>query len=235
MLEGWGGGHDGGGDEGQRLPADLALKPQVLTTSLYGAQLNLGQQAFARVTFASPPSGQAGTICRVTATIEGFQPLPAPVPNVTVPCVDQSYRVPGGWEPSTACAAGPLGAGHGAVAFTATAVGTQATAAIQAPQFTPTDPVQAGQVTSQQAQFGATFVSVPVTVPQAGTYTFSLAFWQDRSGPSITAPEITETFALGQVGEEWGGYPCTSSTMQAQLPPPSTPATQVICPAPFHP
>jgi hypothetical protein len=235
MVEGLGGGHDGGGDEGQRLPDDLALKPQVLTSSLYGEQLNLGQHALARVTFAPPPAGQPGTICRVTVTIDAFRPLLAPVPNVTVPCVDQFYRVPGGWEPSTACAAGALGAGYGAVAFTATAVGTQATAAIQAAQLNPTDPVQAGQVTSQQAQFGAAFVSVPLTVPQAGTYTFSLAFWQDRSGPSITAPAATETFALGQVGEEWGGYPCTTSAMQAQLPPPTTPPTQVICPAPYHP
>ena len=82
---------------------------------------------------------------------------------------------------------------------------------------------------------GRPLTSITIHVPQAGTYTFSLSFWQDDSGPAIAAPNITETFALWQIGHEWGGPQCLTPTMQAELPPPpptGQPPLQVICPGP---
>lgn len=74
-----------------------------------------------------------------------------------------------------------------------------------------------------------------ISVPQAGSYTFSVQFWQDRNGPSIAAPNITETFALGHVQREWGGEQCTTTEMQAQLPAPTDPPTKVIWPGVYAP
>lgn len=228
--------------EAERLPDGLAQKPQVLTDALNAGQLSLDDGTLTMFDFSQPPAGQVGYICGVTLRIESFQPLSGSVANVTVSCLDQQYYVPGGWTPSTACPASALPAGGASAKFTSAAVGATATASVTTPTLAATDPVRPGQEPSwfdSQAAPGAsrssTLMVVGIKVPQAGTYTFSVRFWQDRSGPSVTAPDIMETFALGQVQREWGGEQCKAADMQAQLPPPTDPPTKVICPGPYPP
>lgn len=232
-----------GEPEGTRLPDNLTLRPQIVADSLDTGHLSLRDNTAAFFDFSQPPSGQTGYICGVTLRIESFQPLPAAVRNVTATCADQWYEVPGGWLPSTACAAAPLPAGGGSATFTSSQVGTTATASVTAPTLPPSDSIRPGQEPSSLDARGgcgptghcSTVMSVGIKVPTAGTYTFSVSFWQDRSGPSVTAPNITETFALGQVQREWGGEQCKAAEMQAQLPPPTDPPTRVICPGPYQP
>jgi hypothetical protein len=236
-------GYGPGEPEGTRLPDDLTLRPQIVATSLDMGHLSLRDNTLAFFDFSQPSSGQTGYICGVTLRIESFQPLPEAVPNVTATCADQWYEVPGGWLPSTACAAAPLPAGAGSATFTSSLAGTMATASVTAPTLPPSDSMRPGQEPSSLDALGgcgptghcSTLMSVGIKVPQAGTYTFSVRFWQDRAGPSVAAPDITETFALGQMQREWGGEQCKAADMQAQLPPPTDPPTRVICPGAYPP
>ena len=177
----------------------------------------------------TPPNEQVGYVCGVTMRIVAFQPLAGAVPNITLPCVDQVYYDPGGWEPSTACPALGLPAGDARVIFTSSAMGAIATSAmidLHRPTYQP------GQAPPWAGPNASPNMMLSVGVPQAGTYTFSVSFWQNRSGPSIQAPNITETFTLGHYLNEWGGQQCTTASMQSQLPPPTNPPSEVVCPGP---
>lgn len=134
---------------GARLPDALPLNPVVAPSLSAQDNMSLNASASFNFTFALPPAQQIAYICGVTAQIVAFQPLPGAIAHVTLPCVDQYYLDPGGWEPS----AGP-----------------------NYPQW----------------------IAVGFQLPLAGTYAFSVSFWQTRSGPTITAPDVTATFALGQ-------------------------------------
>jgi hypothetical protein len=76
------------------------------------------------------------------------------------------------------------------------------------------------------------YLGINIVVPVAGTYTLAISLWQDRSGPTVTVPDVTDVFLLKQVLHEWGGAACTTPDMQALLPPPTDPPTQLICPGP---
>lgn len=218
--------------EGVRLPDDLAQKPQVSTPSLATGQISLDNGTVRGYAFDTPPAGQAGIVCGVTVRIVSYQPLSGPVPNVTLPCVDQTYLDPGGWEPSTACPGLASPAGAGAVHLSSAATGTAAVATIWDPR---TAPLQPGQIPSREGANAWQVLMLGITVPLAGTYTFGVGFWQDQSGPSIASPTISETFTLGQYAHEWGGDQCTTAAMQSQLPPPGNPPLAVICPGAPHP
>lgn len=219
-----------------RLADDLALRPQSNTDVARNAPgVAIKDNAIFDLEIPAPPASQPATICAVTVRVVSFQPLPAPATNVYHPCVGQSYADPGGWHPSTACPGQPLPAGSGNVTLPSTALGTSATSPIighpvngqpsNQPAIEPPPP--AGPSTP-----GETDVVVGIKVPQAGTYTFAISLWQDRSGPSITMPDVTLQFLFGQALHEWSGGACTKPDMQSQLPPPTDPPTHLICPGP---
>lgn len=215
--------------DGERLPDTLPLKPQIYTQSLARGTLSLNQGTLLAYYFDTPPNEQIGYVCGVTMRIVAFQPLAGAVPNITLPCVDKVYLDPGGWDPSNTCPAFGLPAGDAGVIFTSSATGAIATSAmidLHRPTYQP------GQTPPWAGPNAAPDMLLYVAVPQAGTYTFSVSFWQNRSGPSIQAPNITETFTLGHYSNEWGGQQCTTASMQSQLPPPTNPPSEVICPGP---
>ena len=219
----------GGGEEGQLLPADLQQKPQVLTDSLEQGRISFTDATTVAQSFSAPPAGQVSYICGVTVRIVVFQPITTPVHNATIPCHDDFYTQPGGFQGTGDCGGVQEAVGSGEVTFAAATVGATATSSvIDRAAGTPLQPGQEPPTAQTQASMW-----IVIHAPQAGTYTFSLAFWQDGTGPTITAPSITETFSLGQIQHEWGGPQCLTPTMQAQLPP-APPAGQpplhVICP-----
>jgi hypothetical protein len=215
---------------GARLPDNLPLKP-VVWPSL-GAQddVNLKATASLNFTFTSPPAQRIGYVCGVTVRVLTFQPLAGAIPNITLPCVDQYYLDPGGWVPTTACPAGPLSAGTANVVFSSSSPGTIVTAPVTNPWVQQT--TRPGQIPSTAGSNYPAWITVFFQVPAAGTYTFSVSFWQSRTGPTIVAPDVTATFARGQYLHEWGGQQCTAPNMQSQLPPPTNPPSHVICPGP---
>lgn len=215
---------------GARLSDTLPLKPVVSPSLSARDAVNLNAAASFNFTFTPPPAQQIGYVCGVTVQVLTFQPLPNAIPNVTLPCVDQYYLDPGGWEPSTACPASPLPAGRASVIFVSSSPGTTVTAPVTNPWVHQS--TQPGQIPSTAGSNYPAWITVGFQVPAAGTYTFSVRFWQSRSGPPIVAPDVTATFALGQYLHEWGGQQCTVPNMQAQLPPPTNPPSQVICPGP---
>jgi hypothetical protein len=217
---------------GARLPDNLPLKP-VVSPSLNSLDaVNLNATASFNFTFTLPPAQQIGYVCAVTVRVLTFQPLAGAIPNITLPCVDQYYFDPGGWRPSTACPAGPFPAGEANIVFASSSPGTTVTAPVTDPNPDVQQSAHPGQLPNSAGSNYPAWITVGFQVPAAGTYTFSVRFWQSRSGPTIVAPEVTTTFALGQYLHEWGGQQCTVPTMQAQLPPPTNPPSHVICPGP---
>lgn len=233
-------------DYSERLADDLALRPQVAGNVAYvlGTPVNTNVPGVALkdlgvfdLTIPAPSASQPGYICAVTVRIVSFQPLPGPATNVYHPCVGQSYADPGGWYPSSACTASQIPAGSGTVTLPNANAGTTATGAITGtpvngqpsnqPAVEPPPPGNADQLPPPP-----TDVVVGVKVPQAGTYTFAISLWQDRSGPSITMPDVTLQFLFGRALHEWSGEACTRADMQSQLPPPTNPPTRLICPGP---
>lgn len=214
---------------GARLPDNFPLKPVVYppASSQQTVSLNASEQMM--YSFSAPPAKQVGYICGVTMRIVSFQPIAAPIPNVTLPCVDQSYLDPGGWEPSSGCPGAAAPAGEASVRFSSSTQGATATSAMIDPLAKTLRP---GQTPPAEGPNDPPYMLVGIQVPAAGTYTFSVSFWQTRSGPTIAAPSITATFALGQYLHEWGGQQCTVSGMHSQLPPPTNPPSHVICPGP---
>jgi len=75
-------------------------------------------------------------------------------------------------------------------------------------------------------------LSIYIVVPVAGTYTVSISLWQDRSGPTVTMSDVTDTLLFKQALHEWGGQACTTPDMQALLPPPTDLPAPLICPGP---
>ncbi|HEX8032736.1 MAG TPA: zf-HC2 domain-containing protein [Ktedonobacterales bacterium] len=221
-----------------RLADDLALRPQITSDVVSNAPgVALKDNAIFDLEIPAPPASQPGYICAATVRIVSFQPLPGQATNVYRPCVGQNYYDPGGWNPSTACPASPIPAGSGTVTLPTADVGTSATGAISGytSNFQPSNQpaVEPPPLNSDSSHSPyPTDVIVGIKVPQAGTYTFAIGLWQDRSGPSITMPDVTLQFLFGQALHEWSGEACTQADMQSQLPPPTNPPTRLICPGP---
>lgn len=227
----------------EQLPDPLALKPQVASQVTPVAMGGIGASVVIDATFNAPPASQPAYVCGVTVRVVSFQPLIGQATNVYHECVGQTYAVPGGFHPSTACPAGPQPAGLGSVTFASSAVGAEASSSITyqpppGPPGTPQpgagQPAQIPQPTSEIGGPGSCcapndFV-VKINTPQPGIYMFAVSFWQTSAGPTVTGPNVTAMFLFGQAQHEWGGQPCTQPAMQSQLPPATNPPTQVICP-----
>jgi hypothetical protein len=216
----------------ERLPDNTPLKPQVLDQVRFSGEVEKGNWVLFGLD-ATVPAGQHATVCGITARIVAFQLLVEAIPNIYIGCVDQFYRDPGGWTPTTACPGLPLPPAAGKVAFTSVAPGATASGIITDPhQQAPTSAALPYPV---QAPFGQYALMIGVTVPQPGTYTFSFGLWQDRSGPQYSGPSISAESIFTAALHEWGGQPCTAAAMRSQLPPPSNPPAEVICPGPVQP
>lgn len=75
----------------------------------------------------------------------------------------------------------------------------------------------------------AIFMNIGVVLPSApATYTFAFGVAQDSAAPSYL-PASRPTL-LAPITHKWTGTACTSSAMQSQIPPASSP-TYYICPA----
>lgn len=221
------GAHVGALDGGwQALPSTLALKPQPgalsidhqqnATLALKGVTLWVGLNG--------PANGDAGNVCAVTVTIVSYQPLSAPIHNVTRTCSDLPWANPGSVETGGGCGAAVEANGRADLVFASTAVGASASSAfhdVNNPQST--QPVQIPASGSQQAS-----VWIHVRVPASGTYVFRVGIWQDRAGPAVFTT-LTATFVVDAL-HEWSGQACAAPAMQAQMPPPSNPPALFICP-----
>lgn len=208
-----------------RLPDGLAQQPQPVPTPI-GA-VSVDDHVGIGVETTLPPKSAPGYICGVTVRVVAFHPLVGTVPNVYHACSDSAYVVPTGVKTGDCGAtAGP--AGEAPVVLGSSAIGTTATTAM-------TDPL--ANLRTQAASEPPVADSNPqiwvlIEVPAAGTYTFAISLWQDRSGPSMTLPQVTDTFLLLHAAHEWSGQACTTPGMQAKLPAATTPPTPLICPGP---
>lgn len=211
-------------DAWQQLPSDLPLKP--LPTSV---AKDIGDLALNAVTvevdIATTTSSAPGYVCAVTVRMLSYQPLAAPVSNITRNCSDHAYLDPGGPDYAGNCGF------VAAPAATATAAFAQSV-----PGATITMPIQNAAAPGQPAAFpppgaGASKLWLTLKVAASGHYTFVIELWQDTSGPVLPALTATasETFVL-DAAHEWTGLRCADPTMQARLPPPTNPPTPLLCP-----
>lgn len=214
----------------ERLPDDLALKPQILSQIIPTAYADYADSTYLNLAVNPPPDQQIGYICGVTLRIVSFQPLTSPATNIYQPCVAQTYYDPGGFHPPTSCRAHPIPGGGATLSLDPSAVGTEVTVPVRS--FVEDSTTHAFVPSSSAGVFDHSHMelSIGFKALQAGTYTFVLNFWQDRSGPTITTESASVQFLFQQATREWGGSYCQSSDMQAQLPPPADPPLQVICP-----
>lgn len=210
----------------QALPSNLALKPQPgalsvdhqqnATLALKGVTLSVGLNA--------PANGGVGNVCAVTVKIVSYQPLSAPIPNVTRTCSDLPWANPGGVETGADCGATGVANGRADLVLTSTAVGASASSAFHDVNNPQSDqPMQVPSSGGQQAS-----VWVYIKVPASGSYVFRVGVWQDRSGP-VVFTTLTATFVV-DVLHEWSGQACAAPAMQTQMPPPSNPPSLFICP-----
>lgn len=208
-------------DSWQQLPSDLPLKP--LPTSIAKDVGNLALNAITvELDLATPASSAPGYICAITARMVSYQPLAAPIPNITRNCADHAYLNPGGPDYVGNCGFVT------APTATATTVFTQSAAGV-----TITMPIQNVAAPGQPAAFptpgaGASKIWLTLKVAASGHYTFVVGLWQDNTGPSLTT-KVSETFVL-DAAHEWTGLSCKDPKMQAQLPPPTNPPTPLLCP-----
>lgn len=219
--------HVGALDGGwQALSSSLALKPQPGALSLDHQQnATLALKGITLLVGLGVSShGGVGNICAVTVKIVGYKPLSAPIPNVTRTCSDLFWLDPGGVETGADCGAIGAVGGRADLAFTSSAVGTSASAALH--DLNNPQTVQPVQVTTSDGQPASVWAHVEV--PTSGTYTFSVGIWQDRSGPVVFAT-LQATFDVDAL-HEWSGRACAAPAMLAQLPPPASPPSTFICP-----
>src|SRR5258708_39603412 len=113
--------------------------------------------------FSVTRAQQIGYVCGVTVQFLPFHPLPSAIPNVTLPCVAQSYLDPGGWEPSTACPASPLPGGRANVVFASSSPGTTVTAPVTNPWVQQS--AHPGQIPSTAGSNYPAWITVGFQVP----------------------------------------------------------------------
>ncbi len=208
-------------DSWQVLSSDLPLKPQPVSVAKV-----LGNIALDTITvdigLATPKAPATGTVCAITARIVAYQPLAAPIPNVTRACSYHAYTDPGGADYGGDCEpiAGPPASAT--VAFASDIPGTTINVPVQN-DITPGTPAVFPAPNGTAAH-----IWVSLHVPASGTYSVVFGLWQNQSGPTLLAA-ITEPFNLNAT-HEWSGIACTTASMQAQLPPPTNPPTSLLCP-----
>ena len=209
-------------DSWQALPNDLPLKPEPV--SVAGVTNNIALNVITvDVALSMPVPSASGSICAVTARIIAYQPLAAPIPNVTHTCSDHAYQDPGGPDyvgPCGGFATGPPASAD--IAFASSLPGTTITMPIES-DLTPGRPATFPSPDGRSAD-----VWIGLRVPVSGIYTVVFGFWQNASGPSLRV-EMREEFNLN-AAREWSGQACTLSSMQALLPPPTNPPTLLLCP-----
>jgi hypothetical protein len=209
-------------DSWQQLPSDLPLRPEPISIAKVVANIALNSVTV-EMDLTTLPVAALGYVCAVSVRVAAFQPLAAPIPNVTRTCSDHAYLDPGGADYGGDC---------GVV------TGPPATASVTIPTTTPgatvTVPIQNAEAPGKPAAFpradgGASKVWIVLKVAASGTYTFTIGLWQAASaGPTLTTV-VTDLFDL-EAAHEWSGQDCTQPSMQAQLPPPTNPPTLVFCP-----
>jgi hypothetical protein len=216
-----------------RLPDEWTLAPHPFPAGTQYPEVTIGNGVFLPIYRSIGAATQPGIICGVTVRVMSFVPLSGPVPNVYHECVDEVYFDPGGFDRSTSCPATSAPTGEGYVALASASAGSVATASVNAFLLgSGADPNHPAQIPNDMNGRLLVYLAISVGVPMPGTYTLEIRLWQDRSGPTVTLPDETDTVLFKQALHEWGGQPCTALDMQAQLPPPTDPPTQLICPGP---
>lgn len=209
-------------DSWQALPSDLPLKPEPSSAVKITGNIALNAVTV-DIGLKTPSSGAPGYICAVTARIVAYQPLAAPIPNVTRTCADHVYLDPGGPDYGGDCGgvlAGPPATAN--IAFAASAPGTTISVPIKSD-------VTAGKPAAFPSPDGrSSHAWIGLRVPASGIYTFVIGLWQDASGPALRVA-VQDTFNLDAT-HEWSGLACALPSMQAQLPPPTNPPTSLLCP-----
>ena len=209
-------------DGWQELPATLPLKPLPISTAKV-----IGNLALNRVTVDLTLSGGSSSapayLCAATFSVIAYQPLDAPIPNVTRTCSDHAYLDPGGADYGGDCGVLSAPPASAEVTLSASLVGTTLTVPVA-------NAARPGQPASFPGADGNAHIWIALTVAEPGAYTFVVGLWQDRSGPAARA-EVSERFDLN-AAHEWSGQACTAADMQTQLPPPTDPPTPLLCPGP---
>lgn len=208
-------------DSWQQLPGDLPLKP--LPTSV---AKDVGDLALNAITveldLAAPASATAGYVCALSARMLSYQPLAAPIPNITRNCSDHPYLNPGGADYVGACGFVTAPAATATTAFTQSVPGATITVPIQNSAA-----LGDGKAVGRPGA-AASKIWLTLKVAASGHYSFVLGLWQDSTGPTLTAV-VNETFVV-DAAHEWTGLSCKDPQMQAQLPPPTDPPTPLLCP-----
>jgi hypothetical protein len=218
----------------EHLPDEWTLTPHSFPRDTQYPAVTIGSGVLLYIYPSIGTATQPGIICGVTVRIKAFQALSGPVPNVYHECVDQVYLDPGGYHPSTACPAFPAPSGEaGLLTLPSSAVGSTVTAPMDGlrSDFSP-DPNHPAQILNDMNGQLRPYLGIDIEVPVAGTYTFAISLRQNRTGPTVTMSDVTDMLLFKQALHERGGGPCTTPGMQAQLPPPTNPPTQLICPGP---
>lgn len=200
------------------LPNSLSLKPTLVSQIQNGAEVTIGNGVQLNVALTLPTAPNAATICQVSVKLVAFQPLSGHVSNVRVAC-DAYYNDPGG-PVGGGCGGGGPSDGQTAMTFSSTQVGTVVTAPIVDASNHPV------QITSTSN--GALSVTVQIATP--GTYTFSVGLWQNNNGPTWSNLTLQRVILNGQIDHYWDGTACTAAIMQSQLPAPTNPPSEYICP-----
>ena len=202
------------------LPDNLSLKPTPVSQIQNGAAITPGNSLQMSVSLNLPPAPQVAAICQVSVKLVAFQALPGgSVSNVRIAC-DAYYANPGG-PVGGGCGGGAPTDGHATIAFSSTQVGAIVTAPLVDDA---NQPVQISSATSG----GALSVTVQVAVP--GTYTFSVGLWQDNNGAKWSNLTVQQMILAGHITNYWGGQACTAAAMQSQLPTPTNPPGEFVCP-----
>jgi hypothetical protein len=184
-----------------------------------GAAITPGNGVQMSVGVNLPSGSQVAAICQVSVKLVAFQALAGGTgTNVRVAC-DSYYADPGG-PVGGGCGGGAPSDGQTAVTFSSTQVGAVVTAPIVDPSNKPI------QITSSSN--GILSITVQIAVP--GTYTFSVGLWQDNNGPTWSNLTLQRMILDGHITNYWGGKACAAAAMQSQLPAPTNPPGQFVCP-----
>ena len=200
------------------LSNSLSLKPTLVSQIQNGEEVTIGNGVQMNVGITLPTAPNVAPICQVSVKLVAFQPLSGNVSNVRVAC-DAYYNNPGG-PVGGGCGGGAPSDGQTAVTFSSTQVGTIVTAPIVDASNHPV------QITSTSN--GVLIITTQIATP--GTYTFSVGLWQNNNGPTWSNLTLQRVILNGHIDHYWDGTACTASTMQSQLPAPTNPPGEFICP-----
>ncbi len=205
------------------LPDTMPLKPTPVSQIQTGAAITTGNSIMMSVGINLPPAPQVAAVCQVSVKLVAFQALAGgKISNVRIKC-DPYYENPGG-PVGGGCGGGAPSDGEASVVFSSSA---QVGATMTAPLTDGANQPQTVQINAANSN-GVLDITVQVAVP--GTYTFSVGLWQDNNGPAWSNLTLQEVIAAGHVDHYWGGQACTAAAMQSQLPAPTNPPGEFVCP-----